>query len=193
MHWASVQMQFLWPSTFLNRWGIYFYQDLNFSHACLSLLSRKMHMGPIWIFLFSSTFPYYQALKKRRLLRQVSTALSVHRRTLSQPVASRQSRSDSTSAEVIANIVEFYCRDSSSRLTTGRKETRTHKGMKEQIRYLNDSIETLWVIFKAEYPNESVGRTIFYLHRPFYVLPPEIQDRQQCGCLKCCNLQVNFM
>jgi hypothetical protein len=132
-------------------------------------------------------------LKQTRSTRMLSSALGVSRHRLSQSVSdqtSRNQRSDKTPIDSMNKIREYYLRDSSSRLTTGKKQTRTHKGEKQQIRYLSDSIHNLWTRFDSEFSELSVSRTLFYYSRPFFVLQPRLSDREQCGCIKCCNLQV---
>jgi hypothetical protein len=57
-------------------------------------------------------------------------------------------------------VVAFYCRDDNSRMTAGKKETRTWKGQKKQISYLLFSMETLFLKFCAEYGNDVISRYI---------------------------------
>jgi hypothetical protein len=131
-------------------------------------------------------------LKKNRSVRNLSAMLGVSRNQLSQSPSqeSRKPRSDKTSPATIKCIQDYYLRDTCSRLTTGKKQTKTNNGIKEQIRFLTDSIHNLWLMFDSEYPELAVSRTVFYNFRPFYVLQPRLSDREQCGCIKCCNLQV---
>jgi nitric oxide synthase oxygenase domain/subunit len=133
-------------------------------------------------------------LKKYRKLRAVASALQIHRNTLRKDGQLQRLVNPPPKCvnknEVFLLAHEFFLRDTSSRITTGKKQTRTVRGKKFQIRYLSDSINNLWDIFQAEYSDATISRTMFYRARPFYVLCPKLSDREQCGCIKCCNLQV---
>jgi hypothetical protein len=59
-----------------------------------------------------------------------------------------------------------------------------------QKRYLLYSIQNLYEKFCFENEGEDVCRTTFYELRPFFVMKPKLNDREQCLCLKCSNLQV---
>lgn len=87
-------------------------------------------------------------------------------------------------------LTDFFCRDDNSRLTSGKKETMTREKTKQQKRYLNFSVDFLFEKFKSENPNSSIGRTTFYKGRPFFVVKPKINDREQCLCIQCSNTQV---
>ena len=47
-------------------------------------------------------------------------------------------------------VVDFFLRDDNSRATAGKKETRTSKGVKQQIRYLNFTMDQLYHKFLSE-------------------------------------------
>jgi hypothetical protein len=87
-------------------------------------------------------------------------------------------------------IREFYCRDDNSRATAGKKETKTYKKERRQLRYLQHNVGVLHAKFGAENPTLEVGKSTFYQNRPFFVLKPKLKDRAQCLCMKCCNIQV---
>jgi hypothetical protein len=129
-------------------------------------------------------------LRKHRAFSHLSSAVAVDRRTLLQEDGGRKRRADTLGDGLLGLMYDYYLRDSSSRLTTGVKQTRSFKGVKEQLRLLNDSVWNLRLQFLAEYPEWYVGATKFYSARPFFVCQPRLQDREQCGCIKCCNFQV---
>ena len=83
-------------------------------------------------------------LKKYRLRCHAQREFGFHRqsnRFLLEDVTSikhkRQMRPVNRMKEA---ITEFYCLDDNSRLTTGRKQTRTKEKRKEQKRFLNDTM-----------------------------------------------------
>jgi hypothetical protein len=90
------------------------------------------------------------------------------------------------------SVVEFLCRDDNSRMTAGKKQCRTYRGIKEQIRYLNHSMDILYEKWCTENGCD-MSRSSFYQMRPFYVLRPRLSDREQCLCGECANLQVIFL
>jgi hypothetical protein len=72
------------------------------------------------------------------------------------------------SKKVNTEFVEsFFCRDDNSRLSSGKKETKTYKGTKEQIRYLTSNLECLYYKFCSEY-GEVISKSSFYKHPPFF-------------------------
>lgn len=80
-----------------------------------------------------------------------------------------------------SQIVAFYLDDSSSRITAGKKETKTKNKTKRQIRYLNDTIQNLHKIF-IEQSGVKVSYSFFCLCRPFWVIIPTEKCRNTCLC-----------
>ena len=96
--------------------------------------------------------------------------------------------------QVLKNIVhDFFLRDDNSHLTPGVKDTITRKKVKEQKRFMNFCIELLFEKFRAEFPNVEIGRATFFTFQPFFVLKPRLNDRSQCLCMKCLNLDVSII
>jgi hypothetical protein len=117
-------------------------------------------------------------------------------------------------------VIDFFCRDDNSRNSSGKKQTKTFKGEKKQKRFLLFSIDTLYMKFVSEYGhvisrysiiehyltapshiNITVGsfcaiislyfiRSAFYRLRPFFVVRPELNDRETCMCTMCTNTQL---
>jgi hypothetical protein len=135
-------------------------------------------------------------MANNRATRRIGRDLSVTRYRLCgnrSTETTRKLRSDRVSNDVSECIHNFYMCDTTSRLTTGKKQTRFYRRVKEQIRYLTDTIHNLWLRFDSEYPQLAVTRTLFYASRPFYIIQPRLNDREQCGCIKCSNLQVRLL
>ena len=85
-------------------------------------------------------------------------------------------------------IQTFFCRDDVSRLTAGKNETITRKGVKEQRRYLLDNVDRLHKKFN-ESSTFRVARATFYRNKPFYVLKPEVHRRETVQCFRCTNME----
>ena len=124
--------------------------------------------------------------KYRGMKKYFKNCSSLDYRTLRRVRTTNQKKSKNK--QVIQN---FFCRDDNSRLTSGKKETKTQQKEKRQKRFLNFSIEFLYEKFKSE-NNEAIGRTTFFTNRPFHVIKPKVNDRDQCLCIQCCNTQVNI-
>ena len=80
------------------------------------------------------------------------------------------------------DIKQFYSRDDNSRLTTGKKQTLTYKKEKQQKRLLFDTVFNLHQKFLSENPAYKVSYSLFCQMRPFFVVKPNLQDRQTCQC-----------
>lgn len=88
------------------------------------------------------------------------------------------------------NIEDFFLRDDISRSTAGKKECRTFKKEKKQIRYQTDTLFNLYQIYKEEGGKSSF--ITFYRYKPFFVLSPNVQNRETCMCIKHSNMEMLF-
>ena len=147
--------------------------------------------------------------KYKGLKRHFKSHAGVDPRMKENPTISRKTTIPS------AEVIDFYVRDDNSRASAGKKETRTSNGEKEQIRYLNYTVDQLYHKFLSErgpeeetigksiqycsiykwnvyiiYFNYVVGRSRFYSLKPFFVIKPQLKDRGVCLCIKCTNFQV---
>lgn len=85
-------------------------------------------------------------------------------------------------------IQEFLELDENSRLTAGKKETKTHKKVKKQIRLLNDTMLNLYRKFKAQ-SDICVSYAFFCRYRPFWVTFPTAKNRETCLCMLHANTE----
>ena len=76
----------------------------------------------------------------------------------------------------------FFERDDVSRLTTGRKQTKTKSKLKNQKRFLMDTMRNVQRKFLAEYPNRLISYSLFCQLRPFWVVNPTLSERDTCLC-----------
>lgn len=95
--------------------------------------------------------------------------------------------SQKKSVELQRKIISFYNRDDVTRTTAGKKQYRTFKKQKKQIRYLLDNLKTLHAKYVSEHGR--ISFSTFKKYRPFYVLPPKISNRDTCDCIKHSNMQ----
>ncbi|KAJ8726803.1 hypothetical protein PYW08_015200 [Mythimna loreyi] len=86
----------------------------------------------------------------------------------------------------IKDIHAFFNRDDISRASAGKQEFKTKNKQKMQKRYLIDAMQKLHAKYMSEGGRASYAS--FTRHRPFYVVPPRLQDRSTCGCIKHSNI-----
>ncbi|KAK6168704.1 hypothetical protein SNE40_020096 [Patella caerulea] len=79
------------------------------------------------------------------------------------------------------SIKEFLERDDSSRLSAGKKSTITKNKIKKQRRYLVDTLKNLHLKFLSE-SNFVCSYSLFCRFRPFWVLKPDLSQRDTCIC-----------
>jgi hypothetical protein len=128
-------------------------------------------------------------LKKYRLAKMFVRAAGVGIETIKRSLQ-RQTRSDKTPLTSVECIKEFFLRTDNSRITTGKNDTRTRKGVKLQRRILLDSLKNLCRKFQMEYPSLVVSQTLFTQTLPFNLTPPLARDRETCLCKRCDNAQL---
>jgi hypothetical protein len=92
--------------------------------------------------------------KHRGLQRRICQEAKIDHRTVSRG-GIRKPRTSKFNAE---SVINFYLRDENSRITAGRKETRTKKGEKRQIRYLLFSQDTLFMKFCSEFGGDYISK-----------------------------------
>lgn len=88
------------------------------------------------------------------------------------------------------SIIEFYIRDDVSRATAGKRECKTLKKNREQIRYLNGSLRALHEKYKKE--GGIAAFSTFCRFKPFYILTPRIHNRNTCLCIKHSNMNIKI-
>jgi hypothetical protein len=82
-------------------------------------------------------------------------------------------------------VEDFFCSDKVSRLTTGKKQTVTLKGRKEQKRLLTDTMDSLHKQFLNDYNSLfTISYSAFCKLRPFWVREPTKSERDTCLCKK---------
>ncbi|CAB3245080.1 unnamed protein product [Arctia plantaginis] len=91
---------------------------------------------------------------------------------------------------IAEELEKFYGRDDISRNTAGKRETRTKNKKKVQIRYLVDTLQNLYQIYKDEGGKYSF--TSFFRYKPYYILSPNVMTRNTCMCIKHSNIEFIF-
>lgn len=87
-------------------------------------------------------------------------------------------------------IHDFYLRDDVSRPTAGKKECKTKNKIKIQIRYLLDTVKHLYELYKTNGGKASYNTVL--RHKPFYVLPPKLENCETCACMRHENIKFKI-
>lgn len=87
-------------------------------------------------------------------------------------------------------VIKFLEQDENSRLTSGKKETKTRKKVKKQVRFLNDSLRNLHKKFIENSNLKRLSYATFCKLRPFWILLPKVNDRQTCLCKTHANISL---
>jgi hypothetical protein len=77
-------------------------------------------------------------------------------------------------------IEQFLRRDINSTVAPGNRDTITHRGLKKQKRYRNDSLKSLHEKFVKENTDNKVSYPKFCKFRPFYIVAMKAGDRNTC-------------
>ena len=132
-------------------------------------------------------------LKKYEVMKEVSRSLGISHKALGKECRiefRRQKRNMVQSRENTQLIQDFLMRDDNTTMKAGKKDTRTRRGVKKQIRLLNDTLVNLHLKFLSEYPQQKVSLATFCRARPFYVIHAKISDRDTCLCMKHDNIRL---
>lgn len=105
-------------------------------------------------------------------------------------VPNLRTRKGKISSDCINTVRSFYENDDNSRLGAGKRECLTRKGVKKQKRYLSDSILNLYKKFQAEH--FKISYTTFCRLRPFWVITPNVNERDTCLCIKHANIDLKL-
>ncbi|XP_063237276.1 uncharacterized protein LOC134539299 [Bacillus rossius redtenbacheri] len=79
-------------------------------------------------------------------------------------------------------VRDFLEKDESSRLCPGKKDTVTRNKCKKQRRLLSNSLLELYKQFLSENAHLQLSYSSFCKLRPFWILPPNVKDRNTCLC-----------
>lgn len=93
--------------------------------------------------------------------------------------------------DTMKKIEAFFNRDDVSRATSGKKETVTRYKVKQQKRYLLDTIVNLHKKYKQE--GGTCSFQTFAKYRPFNVIHPNVKNRDTCLCWHHSNIRYKLV
>lgn len=91
--------------------------------------------------------------------------------------------------ELAKKVSAFFNQDDVSRATVGKKETKTKRKVKMQRRYLLDSMKKLRFKFIND-TGTPISYTTFRRLKPFYVMIPNLSNRDTCLCKRHNNMSI---
>ncbi|XP_063215777.1 uncharacterized protein LOC134527217 [Bacillus rossius redtenbacheri] len=129
-------------------------------------------------------------IKKYRLLHETGF-LSVRQRLhIGRQPVKRKQKQNAMSQQTKYMVCRFYEEDVNSSMTPGKKEFVTKNKTKKKKRVLLDSLKNLHRKFNQTKPNNiSISYATFCKLKPFWVVHPQVSDRDTCLCTKHANYQ----
>lgn len=88
-------------------------------------------------------------------------------------------------------VEEFLEDDAFSRQAAGKKEYITRKSERKQKRYLLDTLRNLHLKF-LKVTDFKMSYSLFCRFRPFWIVPPKLQDRDTCACIMHANIDLKL-
>ena len=93
----------------------------------------------------------------------------------------RKRRSTAIVEHLLDPARRIFERDDISRITTSKRDTKTHKGVKRQRRVRLDTLKNLHAQFESEFPAISLSYSLF-CRIAFHVQQLTTRDRKTCLC-----------
>lgn len=98
---------------------------------------------------------------------------------------------NAVSPRVRDHVIRFYLKDDVSRATGDKKQTIKRNGVRKAKRTLDATRQELHRRYLKEVPYYyHVSYATFCRLKPFWVVPPEVDKRSTCECIKCRNLKL---
>ena len=132
-------------------------------------------------------------VKQARMNAELSSHLQVNPRRIRAVVEvtgdlEQQKRNEEWKEKITGMVINFYNSDVISRQMPGKKDriVKRENGEREtfQTKVLNDYQEVNFDRFKTEFPDEKIGRTLFFSLRPDYVFTSAHMKGFSCLCTK---------
>ncbi|XP_077457188.1 uncharacterized protein LOC144087065 isoform X2 [Stigmatopora argus] len=139
-------------------------------------------------------------LQKYRLINKAKDDLQLTRHGITRNVNcksllqhSRQTRNYDYSKTVSGHVKKFFLEDINSTPAAGKKDTKTVHKDKRQKRYLNDTLQNLYVKFKAQNPDLKLSYVGFTRRKPFYCVHPDVTGRDTVKCKQHANFELKAL
>lgn len=103
----------------------------------------------------------------------------------------RKTRNDTIDSAIVKLVAEFFEEDCNSRLCPGKKDSITKGKIKKQKRLLQDTMKDLHNKF-IKTKEISLSYAMFCRLRPFWVVAPNIHQRETCLCITHANMDLTL-
>lgn len=125
-------------------------------------------------------------IRKYRLRKYAEAALGFSKKrwrmSNKEPLAFQRKGNARIGETIKTSVRQYFERDDVSRLTTGKKQTKTKSKLKKQKQFLLDTLRNAHRKFLAEYPERIISYSLFCHLQPFWVVSPSLADRETCLC-----------
>lgn len=132
-------------------------------------------------------------VNKYRVLDQIKIKPLIRSPTIQKSLLdiTRKTRTDKINLKLEKLVIEFFEDDCNSRLCPGKKDSITKNKIKKQKRFLLDSMKNLFSRF-IQTKNIKISYTMFCRLRPFWVVSPNVNQRETCLCVTHTNLDLTL-
>jgi len=132
-------------------------------------------------------------LKKYRLLSKLKSFCPYWRysraNTVQERGTLRKERMSHVRSREHAEVIAFLENDANSVACPGKKDFLVKGGQKQQKRFLRDTLGNLHVKFCQLHAKE-MSYSKFCLLKPFWIVQPQVSDRQTCLCVRHENIKL---
>ncbi|CAF4951139.1 unnamed protein product [Pieris macdunnoughi] len=134
-----------------------------------------------------------KVVKKYKVLNQINMKPIRQSSTANKSLLdmTRKTRNDKTNSKLEKKVAEFFEEDCNSRLCPGKKDSITKGKIKRQKRLLQDTMKNLHTKF-INTKNIKLSYTLFCRLRPFWVVTPNIHQRETCLCVTHANMELTL-
>lgn len=132
-------------------------------------------------------------VKKYKVLNQINMKPIRQSSTANKSLLdiTRKTRNDKTKSKLEKIVAEFLEEDCNSKLCPGKKDCITKGKIKKQKRLLQDTMKNLHTKF-IKTKNIKISYTLFCQLRPFWVVSPNIHQRDTCLCITHANMELTL-
>ena len=124
-------------------------------------------------------------LRKYKLVNLLKKTVGIGHRELNKTLDKPQSRftyQRSSNKKTMEIVKMFLSRDDNSRASAGKNETITRFKKKKQKRFLSDTMLNLHQKLMLEMPHLKLSYSLFCRKIPFWIVAPNINNRETCVC-----------
>lgn len=133
-------------------------------------------------------------VNKYKVLDQINMKLLTRSPTIGKSLLdmTRKTRRDKIDLKLKKVVAEFLEEDCNSRLCPGEKDSISRNRIKKRKKFLPDSMKNLYSRF-VETENIKISYAMFFRLRPFWVVSPNVNQKETCLCITHTNMDLTFV